>query len=160
MVAPCAGVPLPGGSPVPSGMTLMSQAAISAGEIGWPRLGPWANAALDPSASAMTTAALRSLCVNMFHLAIPLDSPARGAVVMLAWEGRRVRHRCLGLATLGDNLGARRLHVARFVPRTALQNGRPAIPAPRHAEPSERLGKHRRLQRRLRPALAAVGRDH
>ena len=33
------GVPLPGGRPVPSGMMVMSQGAMSAGEIGFPRLG-------------------------------------------------------------------------------------------------------------------------
>ena len=36
MRAPCADVPLPGGRPPPSGETLMSQAAISAGLTGFP----------------------------------------------------------------------------------------------------------------------------
>src|SRR5882762_2949396 len=48
MREPSAGVPLPGGRPEPSGMMLISQAAISAGEIGFPRFGPCAKAALEP----------------------------------------------------------------------------------------------------------------
>src|SRR5437879_9169329 len=104
MREPSAGVPLPGGRPEPSGMMLISQAAISAGEIGFPRLGPWAKAALEPRmrANRHTTAALNvicsqslvgRLCVNMFHLSSALDAPARGAVVVLAGEARHARHR-------------------------------------------------------------------
>ncbi len=79
---------------------------------------------------------------------------------MLVREAERVLHRLLGLAALRDELGAQRLRVAGLVPGAALQHRGAAVPAPRHAEAGERLGQHRRLQRRLRPALAAVRRDH
>src|SRR3989442_15448487 len=105
MRAPWAEVPLPGGKPVPSGEMLMSQAAISAGAIGFPRFGPSAKAALEPSASARTTAGLRSLGVNMGDLPPAADRPARDAVVVLPREGRAGPAR-LGLAALGHDLGA------------------------------------------------------
>src|SRR5262245_33634060 len=67
MGAPCAGVPLPGGRPVPSGIALMSQAPTSFSVIGWPRLGPcWASAV--PVASASAAARRTDLRVDMFHL--------------------------------------------------------------------------------------------
>src|SRR3989442_9469076 len=157
MRAPSAGVPPPGGKPVPSGMMLMSQAAISAALIGFPRFGPSAKAALEASAS--TRAEPRSLCVNMGDLAFAVDRPARGAVVVLAREGRDGRAR-LRLAALGHDLRAGRLHVAALVPRAALQDRRPAIPVPGHAEPRERLAHYRLLQLSVNPALAAIGRDH
>src|SRR6267142_1024370 len=153
--APCAGVPPPIGRPVPSGWMLMSHAAISAGSSGVPRFGPAAKAAPDPRASARAMAG--SLCVDMFHLPFAVNRPAGEAVVVLVREGQHVRD-LLGLAALGHELGAGRLHVAALVPGAALQYGRTAIPAPRRPEPSESLGEHRLLQRRLCPALAAVGR--
>src|SRR5262252_9355724 len=124
--APCAAVPLPVGRPVPSGRMLMSHAAISASEIFAPRPGDCADAAPQASASARTA---RGLCVDMFHLPLAVDRPAREAVVVLVGEGERIR-RFLGLAALGDELGAQRLHVSAFVPRAALQDHRLAVPAP------------------------------
>src|SRR5436853_2788737 len=112
MREPCAAVPLPGGRPEPSGMMLMSQAAISAGEIGFPRFGPWAKAALDPRMRVMRNATLR---IHMFHLAGAVDAPARWAVVVLVREARHAWHR-LGFAPGGDDLGAGRLHVAGLIP--------------------------------------------
>src|SRR6267143_6089282 len=159
MRAPCAGVPPPGGKPVPSGRMLMSQAARSAASIGLPRSGPAATAAPAPNASASAAAEIEALRVNMFHLPFAADPPAREAVVVLVRKAEHGRD-IPGLAALGHELGAGRLHVAGFVPRAALQYGRPAVPAPGHAEPGESLGEHRRLQRGLSPALAAVGRDH
>src|SRR5262249_57169304 len=69
------------------------------------------------------------------------------------------RRRALGLAALGEERGAARLLIAGLVDGAALQDGGAAVPIPRHAEAGEGLAQHRRLQRRLRPALAAVGRD-
>src|SRR5712692_3173489 len=157
MRAPCAGVPPPGGRPVPSGWILMSQAAMSAGSTGVPRFGPAEKAALEPRPSARTMPG--SLCVNMLHLAFAVDRPAREAVVVLVRKGQDGRD-LLGLAALSHELGAGRLHVAGLVPCAALQYRRPAVPPPGHAEPGKSLGEHRRLQRRLRPALAAVGGNH
>src|SRR5438445_10853485 len=157
MRAPCAGVPPPIGRPVPSGWILMSRAAISAGSIGVPRFGPAEKAALEPRPSARTIPG--NLRVNMFHLPFAVDRPAREAVVVLVREREHVGD-LVGLAALGHELGAGRLHVAALVPGAALQYGRTAIPAPRRPEPSECLGAHRLLQRCLGPALAAVGRNH
>src|SRR6266513_4420165 len=149
MRSPCAGVPPPGGRPVPSGWILMSQAAISAGSSGVPRFGPAEKAAPEPRPSARTMAG--SSCVDMFHLPFAVDRPAGEAVVVLVRESQHVRD-LLGLAALGHELGAGRLHVAGLVPCAALQDRRPAVPPPRQAEPGESLGEHRRLQRGLRPA--------
>src|SRR6266853_1609997 len=107
MRAPWAGVPPPGGRPVPSGWMLMSQAAMSAGSMGVPRFGPAAKAAPEPRPSARTTAG--SLCVDMFHLPFAVDRPAGEAVVVLVREGQYVRD-LLGLAALGHELVAGRLH--------------------------------------------------
>src|SRR6266478_9336833 len=87
MRAPSAGVPLPGGRPVPSGMTLISQAATSAAVMGLPSFGDCAKAAVEPKASASTTATPRSLRVYMLHLPAALDRPTGDGVVVLAGEG-------------------------------------------------------------------------
>src|SRR5262245_8240066 len=93
--APCAGVPLPGGSPAPLGMTWTSQAAMSASEIGLPSLGVCASAAPQPSASPSARTA--GLGVNMAHLPVAVDRPARDAVVVLVHEAERVGDRLLRL---------------------------------------------------------------
>src|SRR6476660_161703 len=105
MRAPCAGVPPPGGKPVPSGRMLMSQAAMSAASIGLPRLGPSARAAPAPNARASAAVETEALRVNMFHLPFAVDRPAREAVVVLV---RKAEHRrdVPGLAALGHELGA------------------------------------------------------
>src|SRR6266481_2285711 len=144
--APWAGVPPPIGRPVPSGWMLMSQAAMSAGSSGVPRFGPAEKAAPEQRPRARTM--VGSLCVDMFHLPFAVDRPAREAVVVLVREGQEGRD-LLGLAALGHELGAGRLHVSAFVPGAALQYGRAAVPAPGHAEPGKGLGERRRLKRRL-----------
>src|SRR5258706_2076978 len=138
MRAPCAGVPLPGGRPPPSGRILMSQAAISAAVIGLPSPGPSATATLAKQANATPAAQPENLCINMSDLAFAVDRPARDAVVMLRRE-RGHRRDGLGLTTLGDNLGTRRLHVAGLVPCAALQNSRTAIPIPRQPKSGQRF---------------------
>src|SRR5262245_8762963 len=114
-------------------------AAMSASVIGWPRFGPgWANAVLPANANR-TAANAVALRVDMFHLPRGVDTPARDAVVVLVREAERIGHRLSGLAAHGDELGARRLNVAAFVPGAALQDRRPAGPVPRRAEAGERL---------------------
>src|SRR5712691_11294722 len=154
--APCAGVPLPGGKPVPSGRMLMSQAAISAASMDLPRLGP---AARQPKLTAKINRAPVNLCVDMAYRPRAADRPAGHAVVVLAREGRD-RWYFRSLPPHRDDLGARGLHITRLVPCPALQYGRAAIPVPGDTEPRKGLAKHRCVQGRLRPALAAVGRDH
>src|SRR3977135_2613735 len=166
MGAPWAEVPRPGGRPVPSGMMWMSQGAISEGLSGLPRrgpsFGPSATAALATSVKA-SAAALniceKRLCVNMFDLSLGVDCPTRRAVVVLAREGQD-RRRSRGLAAMGNDLRAGRLHIAAFIEGAALQHGGAAVPAPRHAEAREGLRHDGVLQGRLGPALAAVGGDH
>src|SRR5437773_2091618 len=63
--APWAGVPLPGGRPVPSGMMVMSQGAMSAGLIGLPRRGLSAADAMDRDTTASDNASSAVLCVDM-----------------------------------------------------------------------------------------------
>src|ERR1700732_3127865 len=81
--APCAEVPLPGGRPVPSGMTKMSQAARSEGLTGLPRLGPSAKAAPAASANASTEQTASSR-IDMLDLPFGVDRPAGDGVEVLA----------------------------------------------------------------------------
>src|SRR5262245_11748710 len=142
----------------PSVITSMFAALMSASEMVLPRPGVSANAA-DPNASESARERTR-LCVDMFDLPFAVDGPAGEAVVVLVRESQWVGDRPLGLATRGDEFGARRLRVAGLVPGAAEQDHGLAVPAPRYGEARERLRVDRSLQRCLCPALAAVGRDH
>src|SRR5689334_20550825 len=130
---------------------LMSQAAISACVTGLPRLGPAAIAALD----AIAHSAAIVLGVDMLHLAFRVDRPAGDGVEVLVGEAEHAG-RLLRLAALGDELAARRLDVAGLVPGAALQHRGAPVPAPQRAKAREGFAVHRPLQRRLRPARAAV----
>src|SRR5215470_15954642 len=110
MTSPCLTEPLPGGSPVPSGSTSMFQAVMSASVIGLPRPGVSATAAAVPKASRQARARI-GLRIDMFDLPVRADAPACDAVEVLVGEGERRRHRLLGLAARGDEVGAQRLHV-------------------------------------------------
>src|SRR5215468_3010483 len=116
---PSAGAPLPDGRPAPSGRTLRSQAAISAGVSGSPRLGVWEKAIAELRTMASTTRHCPNLCVYMFHLPAALDGPTRNRVVMLV--GKRgycwnFRH----LATRSNEFGTSWLRVTGFIPGPAL----------------------------------------
>src|SRR5258706_14264735 len=115
MRPPCAAVPLPAGRPVPSGRMLMSHGLMSASVTGWPRFGPCASAG-----EAASTASARNLRVDMAHLAFRVDRPARDGIAMLIGKTRHREGR-RGLASRGDELGARRLRVAGLIPGAALQ---------------------------------------
>src|SRR6516162_2818943 len=159
IAAPCCGVPLPGGSPLPSGPTLMSHSARSASLTGLPRPGSSAAIAAAPeSASANAAAKVKRLAVDMLDLPFLVDRPTGDDVHMPHREGGH-RHVDLGRAALGEHLLARGLHIAGLVPGAALQHHRLPVPAPGQAEAGQRLGQDRRVERGLRPALAAVGRD-
>src|SRR6516225_6037591 len=129
----------------------MSQRLMSASEIGLPSPVFSAAAAPAPNATA-TRRAATELRVDMLDLPFVVDCPAGDAVVMLVGERERRRQRLAGLAALGDEVGAQRLHVAGFIPGATLQDRRLAIPAPRHHEAGERLGGHRTLQCGFAPA--------
>src|SRR5215813_2274854 len=110
-VLPCAGVPLPGGSPVPSGITVRSHGARSACEIGCPRFGPSALAgAADSKNVARVMRPEPILRVNISHLSLWIDCPALDGVVMMAWKLRPSRRR-FGLPAQRNELSARRLYV-------------------------------------------------
>src|SRR5690242_18824134 len=112
MGAPCAGVPLPGGNPVPSGMMLMSHGAMSFGSIGLPRLGISAAIAAPaiPAPSAMPGTQLR---IDMSDLALRIHRPAGDRVEMLA--GKISDRRRFGrLPAQRHELRARRLRIAAF----------------------------------------------
>src|SRR6266568_4908591 len=121
-------------------MMLMSQGAMSAGSSGLPRLGPSAKAAPTAKAKANETAQTESLRIDMLDLPFGVDRPARDGVEVLARKPQH-RRRLRGLAARGDELPARRLRIAAFVPGAALQDCRAAVPAPGHAEPGEGLGQ-------------------
>src|SRR5215472_11722420 len=190
IAAPCCGVPLPGGNPLPSGPTLMSHSARSASLTGLPRPGSSAAIAAAPeSASANAAAKVKrvpiewigtrsaflhwrmsffgkpgstfpgqALAVDMLDLPFLIDRPAGDDVHVPHREGGH-RHVDLGRAALGEHLLAGGLYVAGLVPGAALQHHRLPVPAPGQTEAGQRLGQDRRVERRLRPALAAVGRD-
>src|ERR1700736_2934983 len=98
MTAPWAGVPLPGGRPMPSGPTLMSHAAASAGEIGGPRRGPSAAEAAPAQASRATAATKTARLperrvpdaevsnVNICHFPFCADAPTDNHVAMFHRE--------------------------------------------------------------------------
>src|SRR5689334_12339497 len=134
----------------------MSQSARSASVTDWPRFGVSAAA---PEANASAAATSRLLRIDMFHLALAVDSPT-GDDIHVPHRESRHRHVDSRLAALGGDLRARRLRIAGLIPGAALQHDRLAVPAPGHAEAGKRLAQHWLLQRRLRPALAAIGRDH
>src|ERR1051325_2521985 len=159
MWPPWAGVPLPGGKPLPWGSMLMSQAAMSASVSGLPRAGPSASTGPATRQSASPTAGTIALFVDMLDLPGALDSPTGNGVEVMV-QRRPDRRRRLQLAPRRDEFGPGRLRIARIVPGAALQHRRAAVPIPRHAESCERLALHRRRQGRFAPALAAVGRNH
>src|SRR5437899_12073970 len=99
----------------------MSQALMSASEIGFPSRGVWASAAAEPKTTARTKART-SLSVDMFDLPIAADPPARDAVVVLVGEREKIRNRILGLAPHGHDIVASRSRVASFVPSSSLQD--------------------------------------
>src|SRR5215470_509614 len=147
---------------VPSGSTSMFHALMSASEMALPRPGVSANAA-EPNASESAREETRErtrLRVDMLDLPFVVDAPGSGTVVVLIGERERAGQRPLGLAAGSDELRAGRLRVAGFVPGAAKQDDGLAVPAPGHGEAREGLRMDRPLQRRLRPALAAIGRDH
>src|SRR5579863_6045254 len=153
--APCAGVPLPFGNPVPSGRMLMSQLAIAASSIGLPRCGVSAKdaPARITSASAAITTIRLSLSVNMLDLAAAADTPACDRVVVLI--GKTQHRRRLGqFAANRDKFSTGRLHIARLVPCAALQRRRSSIPAPRQTETRKGFAQDRLLKRGRRPALS------
>src|SRR6516162_5370472 len=138
--SPCCGVPLPRGNPRPSGKMLISHAAISSGDAGWPRLGPPAMPA-EPSTIIRGAARTIGLNVNMLHLAGWHDRPTRNGVEMIYRPA----------AALGDLLRTCRLDVAFVVDGAALQrraagvqlappsadtSTRATLPLPDHAKPA------------------------
>src|ERR1043165_304178 len=90
--------------------------------------------------------------VNIRHISGFVDGPALNGVEVIDRSERTVR------SANGDQLLQGRLHVAGFVRRSALQDGRLAVPNPGEAEAD---GAHR-LRHRLKtsgiPGLAAVDR--
>src|SRR3984957_10605184 len=155
MAAPWAGVPLPGGRPLPSGPTLMSQSARSASLTGLPSPGWVAAIAAPAKASASAPTSASCLPVDMLGLPVAVDGPAGDDVHVPHREGGH-RNVDLRSATLGEHLLARGLNIAGLVPGAALQHDRLAVPAPGQAEAGPRLGEHRRIERGLGPALAGV----
>src|SRR5258707_15465048 len=114
MAAPCAGVPLPDGRPLPSGGMLMSHFARSASLTGFPSPGPAAAKAM-PVTSASGIASAKRSAIDMLCLPLVVDRPA-GDDVHVPHRERGDGDVDLGLAALGEHLGAGRLHVAGLVP--------------------------------------------
>src|SRR5215471_1257547 len=131
ILAPCAGVPLPGGRLLPSGRTVMSHCLMSLSVSGLPRPESCARAVPAANTNARTSAAT-ILRIDMFDLSCAVDRPAGDAVVVLIRKTERGRNRSACFATHGHKVGAQRLHVATVVVSAALQDCGLTIPAPRH----------------------------
>src|SRR5580704_19021006 len=157
-LAPSLAVPLPGGKLLPSGSTLMSQGLMSASLTGLPRCGLSAANAPEAKASATRRATARGLNIDMLDLSGARNPPCGEAVVVLVGKAEHVGH-FLGFAAHGNKIGAQRLHGAGIVPGAAGDDGRLAVPAPRHGEARERPRADRAFYRRFAPTLAAVGGD-
>src|SRR5437763_16083165 len=106
----------------------MSHGATSSGVMTLPRFGLCANATDENKPSAQA-AARAALCVDMLHLSRLRHAPGRDRIGVVDRPG----------STIGDHFLTRRLDVAYVVGRAALQDSGPAVPAPRHAEPPQRL---------------------
>ncbi|MBT5031002.1 MAG: hypothetical protein HOM55_01765 [Proteobacteria bacterium] len=65
----------------------------------------------------------------MFDLPVAVNSPARGAIIVVAREAMRARGG-ERLSTPTNNLIPGRLHIASFIPCATLENRRSAIPVP------------------------------
>src|SRR6202790_2043317 len=118
MGAPWAGVPPPGGKPLPSGSMLMSQTAMSASFSGLPRPDPSASAGPAIRQSASQRAGTIALCVDMLDLPRTLDPPA-GDRVEVVVQHRPDRRHCLQLPTRGDEFGSGRPRGGPRLPRAA-----------------------------------------
>src|SRR5258706_7704629 len=146
-LAPALAVPEPCGRPAPLGPMLMSHAAMSAADTGTPRCGPCCATAQALASSAIATAT--ALHVDIADLPRCRDVPALDRVVVVP----------VIRAAVGDELRARRLHVARLVRRAAHQHARAAVPAPRQPEAHHGFRQHRLVELRLCPGLAAIRGD-
>src|SRR3954463_5554380 len=130
----------------------MSHDDRSPGAIGVPKRGASAENAgvaaqmiAAPIIITARDAKRSSVCIA--RLPFLVDPPGADGIVVILPAQSAVRH----------ELSARRLHPSGIVGRAALQDGGTAAPLPRGAKARERFRKHRLLQRRRRPAAAAVG---
>src|SRR5262245_32695577 len=143
---PCATVPLPGGSPLPSGLTSISHSAISSGLAGRPK--SYASAG-EASANAIEPTSSALLVKDIANPPGLVDAPGRLRVVVKKRVGP---HR-------GDEGLPVGLDIALFVGRAADDPGRPAVPGPIHLKARLRLRQHRQIELCLLPAPGAIGRD-
>src|SRR6218665_2976913 len=153
---PWATVPRPGGRPLKSGRTSMSQALTSAGVAVRPMPGNLSAAATGSAArhdvtSTAPSAAARapSRQLNILHLAALLHEPGLDRVVVI--DRAPAAHRA--------QLGIGRLHMAGLVGGAAHHQGRLAVPGPGQVEAAQAAVEHRRLEPCGLPVAAAVDRD-
>src|SRR6202048_5541557 len=137
----------------------MFHAPMSASEIGAPSRGASAAASGVTLIASATRAGTSGLGIDMLDLALAVDAPACDRIVMLIGECRDFGHR-LGLPAQRHELGAPWLAIACLVPGAALQDDRPTVPAPWHAEAGKRHGQSRLLQGGLGPTLAGIRGHH
>src|SRR6266478_4879278 len=137
MSAPWVGVPLPAGRPLPSGPMLMSHSARSASLTGFPS--PGVSAAIAALATSTSeTASAKRLAIDMLCFPFVVDCPA-GDDVHVSHRECGHRNIDLGLAALGEHLGADRLHIAGLVPGPALQHDRLAEMFAERGEPKVKV---------------------
>src|SRR5215831_6657239 len=117
MASPCLGVPLPRGRPTPPGPMLTSHGVISSGVAILPRLGLSTANALAEVVARIEPPMRRALRIDMLHLAFIGNGPA----------GDGIRVIDPSVATRGDHLLSRRLHVTALVGGTTLQDRRSAV---------------------------------
>src|SRR5579871_5948920 len=143
---PCVTVPLPSGSPRPSGRTSMSQRAISSGLAGLPKSLAAAERITAQAMIVMGSACLRQDIANLPRL---VDAPRLLGVVVKQSVGTHRR----------DERVAVRLDIAFLVGRPADDLRRLAVPDPVHLKTGLSFRKHRPIQSRILPAPSAVRTD-
>src|SRR5579863_1450223 len=89
------------------------------------------------------------LRVDMFDLAALGYAPAGNRVEMVGAPA----------PTIGDKLGARRLHISGIIRSAALKHRGSTVPSPRRAKSRDRHWQHRLLERGLRPARTSISGD-
>src|SRR6185503_9864538 len=147
---PSATLPEPAGSPLKSGRTSMSHAAISSGVAGRPIPSKVVAARVTPVETGIQPTSASALShLDIVHLPALFHLPRLDRVVVV--DRSRAAHRAQ-LVDAG-------LHIPRVVHRARLEDGGRPIPHPVDVEARERLREHGRLQARSAPVAPAVERD-
>ena len=147
MVAPASAVPLPGGSPLPSGPTAASVglSSCSVGVLPSLNVGPCATAATPYASTIATTSRLQRIEDG------PIIGHPPGLNGVIVRSSRR--------APKSGVLGRRRLYLALIISTPRLQHRLTAVPRPRERKAGQGDSTRRRFNLGVVPAPTAIGRE-